>query len=94
VIAKLYYTLGLSYDEHSTALSASNPPKPSGPVVWDAAAIKVDCSLPAMSRKQCKRYKMDIKVSNNDPGPARARAIVKNQPSQTYLRKFCSTPEY
>jgi hypothetical protein len=57
VIATLYYTLKLSYDEHSTVLSANNPPKASGPVDWDAAAIKIDCSLPAMSRKHCKRYK-------------------------------------
>jgi hypothetical protein len=33
----LYYTLKLSYDEHSTVLLASNPPKASGPVDWDAA---------------------------------------------------------
>jgi hypothetical protein len=32
VIATLYNTLKLSYDEHSTVLSASNPPKASGPV--------------------------------------------------------------
>jgi hypothetical protein len=57
VFATLYYTLKLSYDEHSTVLSASNPPKASGPVDWDAAAIKIDCSLPAMSKKQCKRYR-------------------------------------
>jgi hypothetical protein len=82
MFATLYYTLKLSYDEHSTVLSASNPPKASGPVDWDAAAIKIDCSLPAMSRKHCKRYDMDIEVSNSDPGPARARVIAKNQPFQ------------
>jgi hypothetical protein len=53
-----------------------------GQFVWDAVAIKIDCSLPAMSRKHCKRYKMDSEVSNNDPGPARARVIAKNQPFQ------------
>ena len=82
MFATLYYTLKLSYDEHSTVLSASNPPKASGPVDWDAAAVKLDFSLPAMSRKHCKRYKMDSEVSNNDPGPARARVIAKNQPFQ------------
>jgi hypothetical protein len=82
MFATLYDTFKLSYDEHSTVLSASNPPKASGPVDWDAAAIKIDCSLPAMSRKRCKRYKMDSEVSNNEPGPARARVIAKNQPFQ------------
>jgi hypothetical protein len=57
VFATLYYTLKLSYGEHSTVLSASNPPKASGPVDWDAAAIKIDCSLPAMGKQQCKRYR-------------------------------------
>jgi hypothetical protein len=70
----------VSYDKHSTSLSACNPPKARGPKVWDAAAIKIDCSLPAMISKHCKRYKMDSEVSNNDPGPATARVIVKNQP--------------
>jgi hypothetical protein len=80
VIATLCYTLKFSYDEYSTVLSASNPPKASGPEVWDAAAIIIDCSLPAMSRKHCKRYKMDSEVSSDDPGPARARVIARNQP--------------
>jgi hypothetical protein len=57
MFATLYYTLKLSYDEHNTVLSASNPSKASGPVDWDAAAIKIDCSLPAMSKNQCKRYR-------------------------------------
>jgi hypothetical protein len=82
MFATLYYNLKLSYDEHSTVLSASSPPKASGPVDWDTAAIKIDCSLPAMSRKHCKRYKMDSEGSNKDPGPARARVIAKNQPFQ------------
>jgi hypothetical protein len=55
----LYYPLKLSYDDHSTVLLSCNPPKASGPVVWDAAAIKIDCSLPAMSKKQCKSDKQD-----------------------------------
>jgi hypothetical protein len=74
----LYYTLKLNYDEHSTVFLASSPPKASGLVDGDVAAVKLDCSLPTMSRKHCKRYKMDSEVSNNDPGPARARVIVKN----------------
>eukprot|EP00953_Heterococcus_sp_UTEX-ZZ885_P004154 2742-Heterococcus_DN1.PRE.1 len=65
MFATLYYTLKLSYGEHSTVLSESNPPKPSWLIVWDAVAVKTDCSLPAMSRKHCKRYKMDSAVSNN-----------------------------
>jgi hypothetical protein len=31
----------VSYDKHSTSLSACNPPKARGPKVWDAAAIKI-----------------------------------------------------
>eukprot|EP00953_Heterococcus_sp_UTEX-ZZ885_P012959 7404-Heterococcus_DN1.PRE.1 len=54
VVATLYYTLTLSYEEHSTILSACNPPKASGPVDWDAAAVKLDYSLPAVIRKHCK----------------------------------------